>query len=78
MCAERVALGAAIAAGERDFSLLALVADSNEPIVPCGACRQVLAEFNPALRIITSNLEGQSAELSLDHLLPKARQGILG
>lgn len=78
MCAERVALGAAIAAGERDFCLLTLVADSDEPIVPCGACRQVLAEFSPALRVISSNLKGQTAELRLDELLPRARQGILG
>src|SRR6478752_6524389 len=44
-CAERVAIGAAIAAGVRDFVVMAVVADSAVPISPCGACRQVLAEF---------------------------------
>ena len=78
MCAERVALGAALAAGERNFCLLTLVADSDEPIVPCGACRQVLAEFSPSLRIVSSNLSGQKAEFRLDQLLPMVRQGILG
>ena len=77
MCAERVAVGAAVAGGTRDFRLLAIVADSKDPIVPCGACRQVLAEFNPSLRIISSTLGGQTAEFRLDELLPKPTQGIL-
>lgn len=77
MCAERVALGSAIAAGVRDFSLLVLMSDSGEPIVPCGACRQVLAEFSPELRIFSRTLKGQTAEFSLSSLLPLPRQGIL-
>jgi cytidine deaminase len=78
MCAERVAVGAAIAEGASDFRLLAIVADSKEPVVPCGACRQVLAEFNPKLRIISANLTGDTAEFRLDELLPSPAQGILG
>lgn len=77
MCAERVAVGAAVAGGTREFRLLAIVADSNDPIVPCGACRQVLAEFNPSLRIISSTLGGQTTEFRLEELLPKPTQGIL-
>ena len=77
MCAERIAVGAAVADGARDFRLLAIVADSNDPIVPCGACRQVLAEFNPTLRIISSTLGGRTAEFHLEELLPKPSQGIL-
>lgn len=77
MCAERVAVGSAIAESARDWQLLAIVADSKEPVVPCGACRQVLAEFNPKLRIISSTLNGQTAEFRLDDLLPYPRQGIL-
>src|SRR5436853_957708 len=46
-CAERVAAGAAIAAGEREFTAIAVV--SRGGVSPCGACRQVLAEFNPNL-----------------------------
>src|SRR5688572_5488525 len=45
ICAERVAIGAAIAAGVRKFLAVAIVADTAVPISPCGACRQVLAEF---------------------------------
>ncbi len=78
MCAERVAVGSAVSQGVVDFRLLALTGDSKEPVVPCGACRQVLAEFSPNLRILSSTLSGESTEFRLDVLLPAARQGILG
>jgi len=78
ICAERVALGAAIAAGSRTFTCIAIVSDSEEPVSPCGACRQVLAEFAPNLRIVSANLTGDRAELSLGELLPRASTGILG
>ena len=45
LCAERAALAAAVAAGERRFSALALATDSGESLLPCGACLQALAEF---------------------------------
>lgn len=77
MCAERVAVGAAIAAGKREFQCLAIVADSDEVISPCGACRQVLAEFNPGLAIVSANLSGKVLEFSLGQLLPRAATGIL-
>ena len=77
MCAERVAVGSAVQAGEMAFEALALVSDSAEPVVPCGACRQVLAEFSPDLRIISSTLAGATAQFELATLLPKPRQGIL-
>lgn len=76
-CAERVALGAAIAAGESRFEALAIVSDSSEPVVPCGACRQVLAEFAPSLRIHSATINGLSAEFALSELLPRPAQGIL-
>lgn len=78
MCAERVAVGAALADGNDRFQLLAIVSDSKEPVVPCGACRQVLAEFNPKLRILSSTLAGATTEFRLDELLPNPKQGILG
>ena len=70
-------MGAAIAAGETDFEMIAVAADSEVPIVPCGACRQVLAEFSPALEILTSTLNGKVANFRLDELLPRPKQGIL-
>jgi len=78
MCAERVAAGAAVSQGVREFELLAIASDSAEPVVPCGACRQVLAEFAPQLRIVSSTLTGQIGEFELNQLLPAPRQGILG
>jgi cytidine deaminase len=77
MCAERVAVGAAVAAGHRDFLCVAVVAETNVPISPCGACRQVLAEFHPTLQILSANLKGQIEEFSLADLLPRASTGIL-
>lgn len=74
-CAERVAVGAAIAAGVRDFQKVVVVADTAEPISPCGACRQVLAEFG-VKTIILANRAGSIA-FSLEELLPRASTGIL-
>jgi len=77
ICAERAAVGAAVSTGSKDFQLLVIAADSTEPIVPCGACRQVLAEFCPDLRIISVTLAGARASFFLDVLFPLPHQGIL-
>jgi cytidine deaminase len=77
VCAEQAALAAAIARGERSFEALALVADSVEPVIPCGACRQVLAEFNPSLLIISVTLTGHQKQEPLQELLPFPKRGIL-
>ncbi len=77
LCAERVAIGSAVQAGAMEFDALAIVSDSSEPVVPCGACRQVLAEFSPNLRILSGTVDGETTEFSLATLLPKPRQGIL-
>ena len=74
-CAERVAIGAAVAAGVTKFSAVAVVADTGVPISPCGACRQVLAEFGVPV-VILANRQG-SLEFTLDELLPRASSGIL-
>ena len=71
ICAERAAVANAIADGCRDFLALAVVAHSEGgSLTPCGACRQVLAEFNPHLTVICSNGIGQTRILRLDDLLP--------
>src|SRR3954467_9917687 len=77
ICAERSAMAAAIAAGVRDLVAVAVVTESRKPAVPCGACRQFMAEFNPEMRIIAATTNGESEEFELSALLPKPRQGIL-
>jgi cytidine deaminase len=77
VCAERVAIGSAITAGEREFVAIAVVADTVEPIVPCGACRQFLAEFAPDLIIVSATLRGDQKIENLSHLLPDPKRGIL-
>jgi cytidine deaminase len=74
-CAERVAMGAAIAAGARSFEKVVVVADTAQPISPCGACRQVLAEFGVKTVILANRTE--RVEFSLEELLPRASTGIL-
>lgn len=75
MCAERVAVGAAVAAGARKFRALVVVADTAQPISPCGGCRQVLAEFGD-FPVLMANRHGQE-EMRLAELLPRAKTGIL-
>jgi cytidine deaminase len=71
ICAERVALPAAVVAGERGFVTLAVVGDGDGPCPPCGVCRQVLYEFAPDLRVIAAGNDGRRAEYVLGRdLLP--------
>jgi cytidine deaminase len=74
-CAERVAIGAAVAAGSRKFLAVAVVADTAVPISPCGACRQVLAEFGVP-RVMLAN-RTERLEFTLEELLPRSSAGIL-
>ncbi len=74
-CAERVAIGAAVAAGARKFLAVAVVADTAVPISPCGACRQVLAEFGVP-RVMLAN-RTERLEFTLEELLPRSSAGIL-
>lgn len=78
VCAERAAVFAAVAAGEREFEAIAVVADSVQPVTPCGACRQVLAEFSSDLKICSVNLQDHRYESTIGELLPRAKEGILG
>lgn len=69
ICAERVAVGAAVSAGQREISRVVVVTDADPPSAPCGACRQVLAEFGPKMEIIAIG-PGQTRSWTLEELLP--------
>lgn len=77
ICAERNAVFAAVAAGCREFAKIVIVADTEVPASPCGACRQVLAEFEPDLEMVLSTFRGQSETFRLSELLPRPCAGIL-
>ena len=77
ICAERNAVFAAVAAGCREFEKIVIVADTEVPASPCGACRQVLAEFDPDLEIVLANFRGQTEMFRLSKLLPRPTAGIL-
>lgn len=69
VCAERNAIFAAVKEGVRDFETLLVTADTEGPVSPCGACRQVMAEFGIS-HIELTNLKGLSQCVSLEELLP--------
>lgn len=71
ICAERVAIQAAASDGTREIQELLVVTPSNHPSPPCGACRQVIAEFGNSQTLIhATNLKGAWASYTLDQLLP--------
>lgn len=70
ICAERVAIGKAISEGVRDFKAIAITAEKATPCLPCGACRQVLAEFAPDLELVFRNGDSEPWIMTLSQLLP--------
>jgi cytidine deaminase len=70
-CAERNAIAAAVAAGVRDVVAVAVATDLAEPARPCGACRQVLAEFGPDMVVVLLGRGGVRRTTSLATLLPE-------
>jgi cytidine deaminase len=71
ICAERVAIFTAIAAGETEIAELALAAGAEPPARPCGACRQVLFEFGKDADVVMGNTTGTSEVLNLKELFPE-------
>lgn len=68
-CAERTAIFNAVSDGKRNISAIAIVADTDRPCSPCGACRQVIGEFKIPC-IIMANLKGEYKMITLEELLP--------
>jgi cytidine deaminase len=71
VCAERNAIFAAVKEGVREFTCLCVTADTPQPVSPCGACRQVMAEFRIP-EISLTNLKGDEKKVTLEELLPYA------
>ena len=71
VCAERNAVAAAVAAGNRRIDAVAIVAGNDRPAAPCGGCRQVLSEFCPPdTPVVYAAADGQSVTTTVDALLP--------
>jgi cytidine deaminase len=69
-CAERAAVFKAVSEGNRDFRAMAIFSPGKRGILPCGACRQVLYEFNPRIQIVTLGVKGSVEVHELSKLLP--------
>ncbi|HYJ87513.1 MAG TPA: cytidine deaminase [Pyrinomonadaceae bacterium] len=72
VCAERVAIWKALSEGERQFSELAIVADTEQLTPPCGTCRQIIHEFCDGATIVLANLRGETQTCDIEELLPRA------
>ena len=72
VCAERVAIWKALSEGERQFTELAVVADTATLTPPCGTCRQIIWEFARGAKIVFANLGGKTEEFHIADLLPRA------
>jgi cytidine deaminase len=72
ICAETLAIAYAVSQGLTDFEEIAIATDDSEPTPPCGACRQVLNEFAPNIKISSYTRDGKEAVWTLDELLPHA------
>ncbi len=70
ICAERAAVFKAVSEGEQEFKALAVVTSAGGS--PCGACRQVLAEFNYNMTVYVADTEGQYRAFTMEELLPEA------
>ena len=72
-CAERTAIFKAVSEGDKDFQTIIVTADTEGPVSPCGACRQVLVEFcEPEMPVVLTNKKGDIKETTVSELLPGA------
>jgi len=71
MCAERVAIGAAVTSGGRELRRVYICSTSADPVPPCGVCRQALAEFGPDLEVTSEGSGGRAAKWTMRQLLPE-------
>lgn len=70
-CAERTAIFKAVSEGQKEFQHLVVIGQTEQPISPCGACRQVLVEFcQPDMPVTLCNLNGDLKETTIQELLP--------
>ena len=69
-CAERTAMFQAIANGEKILRRMVICADTEEPIAPCGACRQVMVELAPQMDVLLINKEGKQIFTTVESLMP--------
>ena len=74
-CAERSAVAAAASAGARELEAVAVATGASPPSSPCGACRQILAEFGREMRVLLVNDRGERIATTLGELLPRAFRG---
>lgn len=72
-CAERTAVFKAVSEGDKEFQTIVVTADTEGPVSPCGACRQVLVEFcDPEMPVVLTNKKGDIKETTVSELLPGA------
>ncbi|WP_027963342.1 cytidine deaminase [Halalkalibacillus halophilus] len=70
-CAERTAIFKAVSEGERNFKALAVIANTDRPVPPCGACRQVMSEFfSPEMKVYITSKDLEVKEVTVQELLP--------
>jgi len=72
LCAETLAVASAVSQGLTDFEEIAIATEDSEPTPPCGACRQVLNEFAPNIKVSSYTRDGKEAVWTLEELLPHA------
>jgi len=72
LCAETVAIAAAVSAGKRSFRRIAIISEGNAYCFPCGTCRQLLNEFSPELEVLSARADGRYVSYPLTSMLPMA------